>query len=156
MATIHRHPVPTDSYDPKRPLNDLLVAQLEHFKHIANSLPPDLRNTVPAEPSIEDREGVDRFIAAITGVHVSRKKATLQLVAKPVRRKQLVGWPCGSGRGDTDEKQAGQIKLSGQAEIQCETRERPRFKAMRTRTICILLFIRPPLHCACPPLRSGQ
>ena len=90
MATIHRHPVPTDSYDPKRPLNDLLVAKLEHFKHIANSLPSDLRNTVPAEPSIEDREGVDRFIAAITGVHVSRKKATLQLVAKPVRRKQLV------------------------------------------------------------------
>jgi len=90
MATIHRHPVPTDSYDPKRPLNDLLVAQLEHFKHIAKSLPSDLRNTVPAEPSIEDREGVDRFIAAITGVHVSRKKATLRLVAKPVRRKQPV------------------------------------------------------------------
>jgi hypothetical protein len=88
MVTIHRHPVPTDSYDPKRPLNDLLVAQLEHFKHIAKSLPRDVRNTVPAEPAIEDREGVDRFVAAVTGVHVSRKKATPRLVAKPVRRKQ--------------------------------------------------------------------
>ena len=39
MATIHKHPVPTDSYDPKRPLNDLLIAQFEHFKHIARSLP---------------------------------------------------------------------------------------------------------------------
>jgi len=90
MATIHKHPVPTDSYDPKRPLNDLLVAQLEHFKHIAKSLPSDLRNTVPAEPSIEDREGVDLFIAAMTGVHLSRKKATPRLVAMPVGRKQPV------------------------------------------------------------------
>ena len=54
MVTIRRHPVPTDSYDPKRPLNDLLVAQLEHFKHVAKNLPSDLRNTVPAEPSLED------------------------------------------------------------------------------------------------------
>lgn len=90
MATIHKHPVPADSYDPKRPLNDLLIAQFEHFRHIAKSLPSDVRNGVPAEPSIEDREGVDRFIAAITGVHVSRKKATPRLVARPVRRKQPV------------------------------------------------------------------
>jgi len=88
MATIRRHPVPADSYDPKRPLNDLLVAQLEHFKHIAKSLPSDVRNTVPAEPSIEDREGVDRFIAAVTGVHVRRKKEKPRLVAKPTRREQ--------------------------------------------------------------------
>src|SRR5208282_1368984 len=87
MATIHKQPVPTDSYDPKRPLNDLLVAQLEHFRHIAKSLPSDLRNMVPVEPSIENREGADRFVAAITGVHLSRKKATPRLVAKPVRRK---------------------------------------------------------------------
>jgi len=26
MVTIRRHPVPTNSYDPKRPLNDLLVS----------------------------------------------------------------------------------------------------------------------------------
>jgi glycine cleavage system protein P-like pyridoxal-binding family len=90
MVTIRRHPVPTDSYDPKRPLNDLLVAQLEHFKHIAKSLPLDVRNTVPAEPSIEDREGVDRFIAVVTRVHASRKKAAPRLVTKLPRRKQPV------------------------------------------------------------------
>jgi len=91
MATVHKHPVPTDSYDPKRPLNDLLVAQLAHFKHIARGLATDDRNALPAEPSIDNREGIDRFIAAITGVHVSRKRATPQLVAKPVRRTQTVG-----------------------------------------------------------------
>jgi hypothetical protein len=94
MVTIRRHPVPADSYDPNRPLNDLLLAQLDHFKHIAKGLPAELQNTIPSEPSIEDREGVDRFIAAVTGVHVSRKKAKPLLVAKPgaktVSRKQSV------------------------------------------------------------------
>ena len=90
MATIRRHPVPADSYDPKRPLNDLLVAQLEHFKHIAKGLPAELQDAIPVEPSLEDRPAVDRFIAAVTGVHVRRKKATPRLVAMPVRRKQPV------------------------------------------------------------------
>jgi glycine cleavage system protein P-like pyridoxal-binding family len=104
MVTIRRHPVPTDSYDPKRPLNDLLVAQLEHFKHIAKTLPSDVRNTVPAEPSIEDREGVDRFIAAVTRVHVSRKKATPRLVAKPPRRKQPVTLDLAAAAEETSTK----------------------------------------------------
>jgi glycine cleavage system protein P-like pyridoxal-binding family len=104
MVTIRRYPVPTDSYDPKRPLNDLLVAQFEHFKHIAKSLPPDVRNTVPAEPSIEDREGVDRFIAAVTGIHVSRKKATPRLVAKPPRRKQPVTLDLAAAAEETSTK----------------------------------------------------
>lgn len=87
MVTIRRHPVPADSYDPNRPLNDLLLAQLEHFKHIAQRLPPEVRSAVPAEPSSSDREGVDRFIAAITGACVSRKIERPRLI-KPVRRKQ--------------------------------------------------------------------
>jgi hypothetical protein len=104
MATIHKHPVPADSYDPKRPLNDLLVAQLEHFKHIAKNLPSDLRSTVPAEPSIEDREGVDRFIAAVTGIHVSRKKAAPRLVAKPARRRQSVTLDLAAAAEETSTK----------------------------------------------------
>lgn len=104
MATIRKHPVPTDSYDPKRPLNDQLVAQLELFKHIAKNLSSDLRNTVPAEPSIEDREGVDRFIKAITGVHVSRKKTKPQPVAKPVRRKQPLTLKLAAGAEETPTK----------------------------------------------------
>jgi len=87
MPTIRRHPVPTDSYDPNRPLNDLLVAQFEHFKHIATKLPPELAAGVPAAPAAEDREAVGRFIAAITKAHVSRKKELPRLV-KPVRRMQ--------------------------------------------------------------------
>lgn len=87
MVTIRRHPVPTDSYDPNRPLNDLLVAQFDHFKHIAEALPPEVRSAIPATPSPDDREAVDRFVAAITGYHVSCKIEKLRLV-KPARRRQ--------------------------------------------------------------------
>jgi len=87
MVTIRRHPVPADSYDPKRPLNDLLAAQFEHFRHIAETLAPEVRGAVPAPQSANDREGVDRFIAAITSALVSRKREKPRLV-KPVRRRQ--------------------------------------------------------------------
>lgn len=90
MVTIRRHPVPADSYDPDRPLNDLLLAQFEHFKHVAQRLPPEVRSTIPAEPSTNDREGVDRFIAAITGAFVSKKIERPQLVKVTRRRKQPV------------------------------------------------------------------
>lgn len=90
MVTIRRHPIPADSYDPNRPLNDLLLAQFEHFKHVAQRLPPEVRSTIPVEPSTNDREGVDRFIAAITGACVSRKIERPQLVKGARRRKQPV------------------------------------------------------------------
>ena len=90
MTTIRRHPVPTDSYDPKRPLNDLLVAQLEHFKHIAAQLPAELAAGVPPPPPIEDTDSVSKFIAAITKAHVSRKKA-LPIVISRRTRQQLPG-----------------------------------------------------------------
>ena len=121
MVTIRRHPVPTDSYDPKRPLNDLLVAQLEHFKHIAKSLPSELRSTIPAEPSIEDREGVDRFIAAVTGLHVSRKKPAPQLVAKPVRRKQPVTLSLAAAAEETSTKK-NPAKSKSQSKPKSKTR----------------------------------
>ena len=83
MTTIPRHPVPTDSYDAKRPLNDLLIVQFEHFKHIAASLPADLRAGIPPVPPIEDSEATGRFIAAVTRALVSRKKELPRLLPKP-------------------------------------------------------------------------
>ena len=84
MVTIRRHPVPANSYDPDRPLNDLLLAQLDHFKHIAEALPADARAKIPAFPPLDDRAAVDRFIAAVTQLHVGRKQLRPQLVrSKP-------------------------------------------------------------------------
>jgi len=87
MTTITRHPVPADSYDPKRPLNDLLVAQFDHFKHIATTLPAELTAGIPPVPAVEDSEAVGRFIAALTKAHVGRKRALPRIVPKAGRKK---------------------------------------------------------------------
>lgn len=86
MATIRRHPVPTDSFRPDGPLNDLGRKQLEHFIHVAERLPTDLRVDLPI-PSPEDGRAAGNFIAAVTERLMSRKRAPLMVVGKR-RRKQ--------------------------------------------------------------------
>lgn len=88
MVTIRRHPVPADSYDPNRPLNDLLLAQIDHFKHVAERLPPEVRSTIPTVPSTYDRDGVNQFIAAVTGACMRTKIERPQVVKVVRRRKQ--------------------------------------------------------------------
>jgi hypothetical protein len=121
MATIRRHPVPADSYDPNRPLNDLLLAQLDHFKHIAKGLPAEFQNAIPSDPSVEDREGVDRFIAAVTCVHVGRKKAKPLLVAKPVSQKQSVTLDLAAA-AEEQPKKTGSAKSKPQANAKSKAR----------------------------------
>ncbi len=87
MTTIPRHPVPADSYDAKRPLNDLLIAQFEHFKHCAESLPPQMRANLPPVPSVDDSYAVGNFIAAVTRLHIGLKKELPRIVPKPIRKK---------------------------------------------------------------------
>lgn len=85
MATIHRHPVPPESYEPDRPLNDLGRDQLKHFIHVAQRLPPELRVDLPI-PSPEDGLASSRFIGAVTEKLMSRKRAPLRLVSKRSRK----------------------------------------------------------------------
>jgi hypothetical protein len=82
MATIRRHPVPVESYQPDRPLNDLGRDQFEHFKHAASRLPADVRAALPPTPSPEDGMAASRFIAAVTEVLIARKQQPLRIVRK--------------------------------------------------------------------------
>ena len=77
MATIRRHPVPLDSYQPGRPLNDLMVAQLAHFAEAARRLPPDLRITAPVPPAT-DADAANAFIATVTERLMSLKQRQLE------------------------------------------------------------------------------
>ncbi len=86
MATIRRHPVPSDSYEPDRPLNDLGRDQLIHFKHAASRLPDEVRAGLPAIPSAEDGMAASRFIAAVTQVLIARKRQPMKLVSKRPRK----------------------------------------------------------------------
>lgn len=77
MATIRRHTVPADSFQPDAPINDLGREQLKHFIHVAERLPLNLRVDLPI-PSPEDSVAVGRFIAAVTERLMSRKRPASQ------------------------------------------------------------------------------
>jgi hypothetical protein len=86
MATIRRHTVPADSFQPDAPINDLGREQLKHFIHVAERLPLNLRVDLPI-PSPEDSVAVGRFIAAVTERLMSRKRPALKLVGKRRRKR---------------------------------------------------------------------
>jgi hypothetical protein len=81
MATIRRHPVPSDSYQPDRPLNDLVRSQFEHFREVAGKHPEVLKMNLQV-PSHDDVAGVSQFMAAVTGQLMSLKTQPLKLVSK--------------------------------------------------------------------------
>jgi len=80
MATIQRHPVPPESYEPDRPLNDLGRDQFALFTHVAERLPAEVRATLPPVASPEDGLAASRFIAAITQYLLAQKRPPLKLV----------------------------------------------------------------------------
>jgi hypothetical protein len=90
MATIRRHPVPSDSFRADAPLNDLLLKQLEHFAHVAERLPAKLRVDMPV-PSPQDSAAAARYIAEITERLMSRKRPPLTVVSKPRRKRTTPG-----------------------------------------------------------------
>ncbi len=85
MATIHRHRIPADSYEPNRPLNDLGRDQLKHFIHVAERLPPGQRILLPV-PSPEDGLAASRFIGAVTEHLLSLRRSPLEVVSKKPAR----------------------------------------------------------------------
>ena len=90
MATIRRHPVPSDSFRTDAPLNDLLLKQLEHFVHVAERLPAEMRPDMPV-PSPQDSAATARYIAAVTKRLMSRKRLPLTIVSKPRRKRTTRG-----------------------------------------------------------------
>ena len=90
MATIRRHPVPSESFRADAPLNDLLLKQFEHFVHVAERLPAKMRVTMPV-PSPQDSSAAARYIAEVTERLVSRKRPPLTVVRKPRRKRTAPG-----------------------------------------------------------------
>jgi hypothetical protein len=94
MATIRRHPVPADSFVPNRPLNDLLQAQLEHFREIEKRLPRPVQPTLNPDmplPSHKDARASNHYIATMTTLMRERAgdppaKRSPILVTKPAAR----------------------------------------------------------------------
>jgi hypothetical protein len=105
MATIRRHPLPPDSFQPDAPLNDLGREQLNHFIHVAERLPPELRVDMPI-PSPEDGHAANRFIAAVTERLMSRKPPALKVVAKRHRKPASSGISIAAGAEEAHPQRA--------------------------------------------------
>lgn len=124
MTDIRRYPVPDDSFDPKRPLNDLLVAQLEHFQEVERRLPRDLQPTLRPEmppPSPRDANAAHDYVATMTTL-IRRRGGTRSsdTTIKPIRKRAssttLPGISIAAGDSQTTSGTSGtNVKRSGTA-----------------------------------------
>lgn len=112
MVTIRRYPVPLDSYNPNGPLNDLMRSQLEHFAHVADRLPPELRVKLPV-PSADDTAAAHRFIASVTEQLMSVKKLPLKLVKRRAARTQAPGLAIAASAETSVSHRSGTKKKTG-------------------------------------------
>jgi len=127
MATIKRHSIPADSFEPNRPLNDLLQAQLQHFHVVEKRLPrhsqPTLHPDMPP-PSPLDAPASNRYIAAMTTLIRQRAanqtakqpakdrpaKSAPVLVPKPARHRTPAGIPIAASASDVTPSRSAAVR----------------------------------------------
>lgn len=62
---------PREAFNKNRPISDLIRKQVEHFKHIEEKLPQDIRAMLP-QLSIVTESDAARYISAMTGYLLTR------------------------------------------------------------------------------------
>ena len=125
MATVRRHPVPMEFYDPARPLNDLGTCQLAHFIHAEQRLPPEHRVNLAA-PSGEDGLAATRYIAAVTKALLERKRPQLVRGGKPkVKSAGAKGGEIGAIAATSGDKATRKSAAKGAKAVQKKRSTRP-------------------------------
>lgn len=56
---------PKEAFNKNRPMSDLIRAQIQHFKHIEEKLPPEARATLPRHAIVTEDDAA-RYIAPMT------------------------------------------------------------------------------------------
>jgi hypothetical protein len=83
---------PREAFNKHRPISDLVRKQVEHFKHIEQKFPQDVREKLPSHGITSENEAA-RYIQAVTAYLLSRprpKQATTRAVAiKPSAPRHL-------------------------------------------------------------------
>jgi hypothetical protein len=75
--------VPREAFNKHRLISDLVKKQVEHFKHIEEKLPQDVRAKIPQDAVATEAEAA-RYISAMTSYLLSRprpKQVTKKVVA---------------------------------------------------------------------------
>lgn len=74
---------PKEAFNKHRPISDLVRNQVEHFKHVEQKLPEEVRATLPQHDIVTENEAA-RYISAMTSYLLSRprpKQAAKKTVA---------------------------------------------------------------------------
>jgi hypothetical protein len=81
MEPINVPSVPKEAFNKDRPISDLVRKQVEHFKHVEEKLPADIRAKIPQYSVVTEDEAA-RYIGAMTSYLLSRPRP--KQVAKKV------------------------------------------------------------------------
>jgi hypothetical protein len=73
MEPITVPSVPKEAFNKDRPISDLVRKQIEHFKHVEEKLPADIRSKLP-QHSVATEDEAARYIGAMTSYLLSRPR----------------------------------------------------------------------------------
>jgi hypothetical protein len=73
MEPIPVPSVPREAFNKHRLISDLVRKQVEHFKHVEQKLPPDVRAKLPQD-AVNTEDEAARYISAMTGYLLSRPR----------------------------------------------------------------------------------
>jgi len=83
MEPVLIHSVPREAFNKHRPISDLVSKQVEHFKHVEEKLPPEVREKIPQHKIVTEDDAA-RYISAITNYLLSRPAAKIRQVPKQI------------------------------------------------------------------------
>jgi hypothetical protein len=81
MEPVLIHSVPRQAFNKHRPISDLVRKQVEHFKHVEEKLPLEVREKLPQHEIVTEDDAA-LYISAITKYLLSRPVAKTRPVPK--------------------------------------------------------------------------
>ena len=134
---------PKEAFNKHRPISDLVRKQVDHFRHIEERLPPDLRATLPQHQIVTENEAA-RYISAMTSYLLSRprpKPAAKKIVAikppapiRPGRPLTLAAAAAPARKKSAAKKKSAPKKETPAAKKSLSTRARAKTKTKTSRT----------------------
>jgi hypothetical protein len=80
---------PKEAFNKNRRVSDLIKAQITHFKHIEEKLPPDVRRSLPQHHIVSEDDAA-RYVASMTKLLLSRPQLTVIPSPKKEAKGKLV------------------------------------------------------------------
>jgi hypothetical protein len=80
---------PKEAFNKHRLMSDLVKKQVEHFKHVEEKLPQDVRASLPQHDVVTENDAA-RYIAAMTTYLLSRPAASPRIPKKAASTKRVV------------------------------------------------------------------